>query len=203
VALFVKRHGGTDKHSIFGRLDPVEHGSDISVVADVVGASSIDGDGGICCKFLRGFCLILNRHIQDFHIAVLGDEGSSRRGQLMYSGRPGQGLPHESRSQLAVVLRVRELLRLLFCGGSGSRVHFAAALSEPEVAGGTIIMKVLGAYRFQQKGLLVDLGIAAKAGGDGAFQPAFGCKREVQVTCIFRLSDQKTAVFIHKFQLIQ
>ena len=46
VALFVKGHSGLHQHGIVGGADAVEHGGDIPVIPDVVGASAIDRNGG-------------------------------------------------------------------------------------------------------------------------------------------------------------
>ena len=47
VPFFIKGHGGADKDSVFIRINPVQHGCDIPVVADVVCTAPIDRNRGI------------------------------------------------------------------------------------------------------------------------------------------------------------
>ena len=50
VSLLVKGHGGTDKDAVFRCFDAVQHGGYVTVIADIVRASPINGYGGVRCQ---------------------------------------------------------------------------------------------------------------------------------------------------------
>ena len=203
VAPLVKGHGGADPHPVGGGADAVEHGSHVAVIPQVVGAATVEGYRPVGGEGEGAVGDVFHRDAEHFHIVPhrhkAGQGGADpRRFQGAF-----QSVPHKARRQAAVVLGGGELHRLLGGRGAGQRKGGAVRPHQPEIPGGAVVVQVFHAHRFQQKGLLVQLGVAAQVRRNAALQPGFGSQREIQLADLFGAVQCETAVRIDKMRMLQ
>ena len=162
VAPLVKGHGGADPHPVDGGADAVEHGGHVAVVPQVVGAAAVEGHRPVGGEGEGAVGDVFHRDAEHFHIVPhrhkAGQGGMHpRRFQCAF-----QSVPHKARRQAAVVLGGGELHRLLGRRRAGQRKGGAVRPRQPEIPGGAVVVQVFHTHRLQQKGLLVQLGVAAQ-----------------------------------------
>ena len=148
-----------------------------------------------CCVFLSpGLPFVLDGKAPAQGAGQGGADSRRFQGAL-------QGMSHEARRQTAVLLGGGELHRLLGGRGAGQRKDGAVRPHQPEIPGGAVVVQVFHAHRFQQKGLLVQLGVAAQIRRNAAFQPVFGSQRKIQLADLFGALQGETAVRIDKMKV--
>ncbi len=96
VSLLVKRHGRFYRDAVLLCANSVEHGSDISVIPDIVSASSIYRNGCNRRNLLIGLSNVMNAHIHDFHVVVQRDKRSDLRLQFVFARISFYCLPHQA-----------------------------------------------------------------------------------------------------------
>ena len=166
------------------------------MVPEVGGAAAVDGDGPVDRQIPAVSPPVFNRHQENFHIPVFGDEGGNRRGQIERPGGPLQGVAHKARCYLAVVLGRGEFDQLLLRRHSGDRPDPGAVHLAPDISGGPAGVQILYAHRLQEEGLLVQLGVAAQIGRKGAFESRLAGQREIEAAHILGSAQSKGPVFV-------
>ena len=172
------------------------------MIADIVRAAAVDGNGGHWRKRLGRIGRIANAHAQNLHGIVRRDKRGDLRLQPVRAGDSLHGLPHKAGRQRAGVLRRGEFLALGLGGNARGRPAARALHTAPEVARSAGVVQALDGCRLQQKGLLIELAVPAEARRHRAFQAGISRDGQIEPTGIFRVFQRKNTVFVQKTYLL-
>ena len=201
MSLFIEGHRRRDQHAVVRRADAVQHGGDVPMVAEIVRAAPIERNRRHCCEAPGAFRSVANHQLHRLDIAPDGHEGGDlRREPLRRPGAAGP-VPHEARGDAAAVLPISKFCRLLLCGNARGRPA-ARLRHQPEIARAAVVVQVVHADRLKDKGLLIELAVAAEVRRDGALEPCLARQREIQGAGVLRLLKAKVAVPVEENRLL-
>ena len=131
--------------SVFSDAHAVEHGSDVSVVSDVVGRTPVYRS---CGSRIESDCLrtgISYLYLREFHFVgcLDGNESGDLCLKICAVYQAFYFLPEESAVKCDFIFPICESFRMCKSGSSGCRYKGAVLKTYPEVPRGPVVVKVI------------------------------------------------------------